>query len=182
MPTEADKPDTFTIEPFDPKPQDRTAFSCGVEQIDNYLQLTAKKSSKADMVKVWVALDADKRILGFYGINMHAVAADEMPPAYRKKAPRHGLLPAAFIAMMGVDRMVQGQGLGSVLLADALCRIGRVADEIGTAAVLLDVFDDGDPQAVQRRQRYYESFGFCPLPDQPLRLFLPIHTVRQLSG
>lgn len=182
MPTEAQQPDTFSIKPFDPNSQDRTAFSCGVSQIDNYLQLTAKKNSKADMVKIWAALDGRSRIVGFYGINMHAVAVDEMPSAYRKKAPRHGLLPAAFIAMMGVDRTRQGQGLGGVLLADALNRIGRVAEEIGTAAVLLDITNDGDKHAIERRCRYYKSFGFTALPDQPLRLFIPIQTVRELSG
>ncbi len=44
MPTDAAVDAKFTIEPFDAKSQDRTAFSCGVPpQIDNYLKLTAKK-------------------------------------------------------------------------------------------------------------------------------------------
>lgn len=182
MPAEADAETDFKIEPFDPKSHDRTAFSCGVAQIDNYLKLTAKKSSKADVVRIWVILDHDVRIIGFYGINMHAIAAENMPSAYQKKAPKHGLLPAAFIAMIGVDQSQQGEGIGGVLLADALSRIGRVADEIGTTAVLLDILDDGDDEAVARRRRYYESFGFASLPDQPLRLFMPIQTVRALSG
>lgn len=92
------------------------------------------------------------------------------------------MLPAAFISMIGVDQTMQGKGLGSALLADALSRIGRVSDEIGTCAVLLDVFDCGNPGTVARRKAYYESFGFIPLPDQPLRLFMPIQTVRTLSG
>lgn len=182
MPTDAVGDAKYTIEPFDAKSQDRAAFSCGVPQIDNYLKLTAKKGSKADVVRIWVVLDDDRRTLGFYGINMHAVAAEHMPDELAKKAPRHGMLPAAFISMIGVDQTLQGKGLGSALLADALSRIGRVSDEIGTCAVLLDVFDCGNPETVARRKAYYESFGFIPLPDQPLRLFMPIQTVRALSG
>lgn len=113
---------------------------------------------------------------------MHAVIAENMPEELAKKAPRHGMLPAAFISMIGVDQTMQGKGLGSALLADALSRIGRVSDEIGTCAVLLDVFDCGNPGTVARRKAYYKSFGFIPLPDQPLRLFMPIQTVRTLSG
>lgn len=182
MPTDAVGDAKYTIEPFDAKSQDRAAFSCGVPQIDNYLKLTAKKGSKADVVRIWVVLDDDRNTVGFYGINMHAVIAEDMPAELAKKAPRHGMLPAAFISMIGVDQTMQGKGLGSALLADALSRIGRVSDEIGTSAVLLDVFDCGNPETVARRKAYYESFGFVPLPDQPLRLFMPIQTVRALSG
>ena len=182
MPTDAGVEARYTIEPFDAKSQDRTAFSCGVPQIDNYLRLTAKKGSKADVVRIWVMLDHDRNTVGFYGINMHSVVAEDMPKALAKKAPRHGVLPAAFISMIGVDQTMQGKGLGSALLADALSRIGRVSDDIGTWSVLLDVFDCGTPETVARRKAYYESFGFTPLPNQPLRLFMPIQTVRELSG
>lgn len=182
MPTETGKQPPFTIQPFDPKTHDRTAFSCGVPQIDNYLKLTAKKGSKADVVRIWVVVDAEKRIVGFYGINMHAVNVKDMPAPYAKKAMKHGLLPAAFIAMVGVDEEQQGNGIGSALVADALSRIARAADEIGTCVVMLDVLDDGDAKAVDRRKTYYEEFGFIPLPDQPLRLFMPIGTARALSG
>lgn len=92
------------------------------------------------------------------------------------------MIPAAFIWMIGVDHSMQGQGLGSALLADALNRNGRVSDEIGTCAVLLDVFDCGDPELAVRLKTYYESFGFAPLPDKPLGLFMPIATVRVLFG
>ena len=182
MPAEPEDKAPFTIQPFDPEAHNRTAFSCGVPQIDNYLKLTAKKGSKADMVRVWVAIDDNSNIVGFYGINMHAVGVKDMPATYEKKAMKHGLLPAAFIAMIGVDKTRQGTGIGSALVADALSRIGRVSDDIGTCVVMLDVFDDGDSDAVARRKTYYEAFGFIPLPDQPLRLFMPIKTVRALSG
>ena len=182
MPTDAEEQAPFTIQPFDPKAHDRAAFSCGVQQIDNYLKLTAKKGSKADVVRIWVVIDKGNNIVGFYGINMHAIDAKEMPASYKKKAMKHGLLPAAFIAMIGVDEKHQGNGLGSALVADALDRIARASEEIGTCVIMLDVFDDGNVDAVTRRKSYYESFGFGPLPDQPLRLFMPVATAREAAG
>lgn len=182
MLTDTEEQLPFIIQPFDPKAHDRAAFSCGVPQINNYLKLTAKKGTKADVVRIWVAIDAENNIVGFYGINMHAVEVKEMPASYKKKAMKHGLLPAAFIAMVGVDEKHQGNGLGSALVADALERIARASEEIGTCVIMLDVFDDGDGEAVTRRKTYYESFGFIPLPDQPLRLFMPVATAREASG
>ncbi len=182
MPSKIEEKPPFTIQPFDPKAHDRAAFSCGVPQIDNYLKLTAKKGSKADVVRVWVVVGEKSNIVGFYGINMHAIDVKEMPDAYQKKAGKHGLLPAAFIAMIGVDENQQGNGVGSALVADAISRIARVSEEIGTCVIVLDVFDDGEADTVARRKVYYESFGFLPLPVQPLRLFMPVQTARELAG
>ncbi len=133
-------------------------------------------------MRVWVIVDAKDHIVGFYGINMHAIDVKDMPAAYNKKVGRHGLLPAAFIAMIGVDQTQQGNGIGSALAADAVCRIARVSDDIGTCVIILDVFDYGDADTVTRRKTYYETFGFLPLPDQPLRLFMPVQTARELAG
>jgi len=36
----------YIIEPFDPERHDRAAFSCGVEQVDNYFQKAANKLPK----------------------------------------------------------------------------------------------------------------------------------------
>lgn len=180
MPTKTKDQAPFTIQPFDPKTHNRAAFSCGVPQIDNYLKLTAKKGSKADVVRIWVVLDVKNNIVGFYGINMHAINVKDMPKIYQQKAGKHGLLPAAFIAMIGVDQTQHGNGIGSALVADALNRVARLSDEIGTCFIVLDVFDDGDAETVARRKIYYESFGFIPLPDQPLRLFMPVQTARKL--
>lgn len=105
-----------------------------------------------------------------------------MPAPYKKKAMKHDLLPAAFIAMIGVDDKQQGNGLGSALVADALARIARASEEIWTCVIMLDVFDDGNPDAVTRRKTYYESLGFSPLPDQPLRLFMPVATARDAAA
>jgi GNAT superfamily N-acetyltransferase len=182
LPSKTEDQPPFTIQPFDPKTHDRAAFSCGVPQMDNDLKLNAKKGRKADVVRVWVFIDAISNIVGFYGINMHAINVKEMPGSYQKKAGKHGLLPAAFIAMIVVDETQQGNGIGSALVADALSWIARVSDEVGTCVIILDVFNDGDADTVARRKTYCEAFGFLPLPDQPLCLFMPVQTARELAG
>jgi hypothetical protein len=175
-----DRPSRNVIEPFDPEKHDRTAFSCGVEQVDNFFKKTANKLAKADNVRLFAMTTPAQDLVGFYALNAHAVDYDELPPKCSRARPSHGQIPAAYISMIGVDRRFSGNGFGGDLLVDALCRVNRAADAIGIAIVMLDVLDRGDPERVERRLKLYKSYGYTPLPSQPLRLFLPIATVRKL--
>jgi ribosomal protein S18 acetylase RimI-like enzyme len=88
--------------------------------------------------------------------------------------------PAAYISMIGVDERFQGKGFGGDLLVEGLRRIARVADQLGIAIVMLDVLDRGMPDRVAERKALYQGYGFEPLSSNPLRLFLPMATVRAL--
>jgi len=51
-------------------------------------------------------------------------------------------------------------------MADALKqRIVAASEQVGIAGVVLDVLDDGDPAATERRQRFYQSLSFAPVPS-----------------
>ncbi|MGI9484939.1 MAG: GNAT family N-acetyltransferase [Geminicoccaceae bacterium] len=170
----------FIIEPFDPDTHDRTAFSCGVEQVDNYFQKTANKLARADNVRLYVMTDLGGSLIGFYSVNAHSVHYGELPKKFERTRPSHGNIPAAYISMIGRDQKFRGGGYGSDLLVDALRRIIQAADALGIAVVMLDVLDCGDPERVADRKALYEGFGFIPLSSNPLRLFMPITTVRTL--
>jgi ribosomal protein S18 acetylase RimI-like enzyme len=172
----------FIIEPLDPARHDRDRFSCGVEQVDNFLKRTANKLASADNLRVFVMTEGGAEVLGFYALNAHAVDYSNLPPRFARTRPGHGSIPAAYLSMIGVDRRYAGRGLGGDLLVDALTRVALAADSIGIAVVMLDVLDDGNPDLVARRTRLYEGYGFTPLPSNPLRLFLPVATIRKLIG
>jgi len=168
------------IEPFDRARHVRDNFHSGVEGVDSYLKLTAGKLAKAGNIRVFVLVDVDNPddIIGFYTLNAHAVDYGELPKKYKRGAPGHGSIPAAFISMMGVDNSRQGEKIGAHLLADALKRILIGAEAVATAVVLLDVINCGDTDQIKRRTQFYQNFGFQPLESQPTRLFLPIATIK----
>ncbi|WP_208999943.1 GNAT family N-acetyltransferase [Stappia sediminis] len=206
------------IEPFDPDKHDRAAFSCGVEQVDNFFRKTANKLAKADNARVYVMAAPDGTVIGFYSLNAHAVDYQDLPKKYARTRPVHGSIPAAFLSMIGVDRRYAGQGFGGDLLVDALLRVAQAAEQIEIAVVILerfprkrdrfrdknslqnqylehilvaksepdfagyarDMLDDGNPELVERRTKLYAGYGFQPLPSNPLRMFLPVATVREL--
>lgn len=177
-------PSPVVIEPLDKAKHDRAAFSSGVPQVDRYLKETASRLMKGGTVKVFVIVEPQRspdEILGFYSINAHSVQGRDLPKRYQRFALADGKLPAAFIGMIGVAEAVQGQGIGSRLLIDALNGAYLASQRVGTAMVILDILDCGNSQAVARRQRLYASFGFQSLPSQPLRMFLPMGTIAELQ-
>ena len=179
MSAEKSAPD-FIIEPFDPDRHDRSGFTCGVEQVDNYFKKTANKLNKADNVRLYVMVADDGDIAGFYAINAHALDYSELPNRYARTRPGHGSIPAAYISMIGRSTRYRGRGVGGDLLVDALRTIARASEQIGLSVVVLDVLDCGNVERTGRRKALYESYGFQALESDPLRLFLPMATVRKL--
>ena len=84
--------------------------------------------------------------------------------------------------MIAVDQRHSGQGYGGDLLADALQRIALVSERLGISVVVLDVLDDGNPDLTARRKKLYERYGFLPFRSNPLRMFLPVATIRTIMG
>jgi GNAT superfamily N-acetyltransferase len=73
-----------------------------------------------------------------------------------------------------VDREFQGQGVGSLLLVDALRRALHIAEQVGFRAVEVDSIDDD-------ARRFYLKFGFQSLNDDPRHLWMPMHEIRKLK-
>ena len=173
-------PPGISIEPLDPERHDRASFSCGTDRLDNFLKRTARKHQTGDFTRVWVATAGGQpEILGYYALNAHSLEGDELPTGLARNAPRHGGIPAVYLSMIAVDRRHQGEGLGRILLADALKRAVAAADQVGVKAVLLDVIEDGGHDVTERRRAFYAAMGFQSLRARPLRMFICIETVRK---
>lgn len=171
----------FVIEPLDHAKHDRAAFSCSIEQVDNFFRRTANKLTKAGNVPTFVMVGPEGNLIGFYATNAHAIHYTELPERFARTRPAHGSIPAAYISMIGVDSRFQGRGYGGDLLVDCLKRLAVAADALGIAVVMIDVLDCGDPDKVAKRLALYTGYGFEPLASDGLRLFLPIATVRTLE-
>ena len=87
----------------------------------------------------------------------------------------------------GYDYLVQERGVDANRIflighsrGAVLSSIAGAAENLGLAVVMLDLLDCGDPERVARRKALYQSYGFTSLPSNPLRMFLPLATVRAL--
>ena len=175
MPT---KGGDLCIEHFDPARHDRAGFSCGVERLDNFLKLNAKKQQKDDMTRVYVVVEeGETDILGYHAINLGMMDASELKKRPRG-APDHGELPILFLGQVAVSEDAQGDGLGSILMHHVFEKAVAIAEEVGCFAIVLDVMSDGDEVAYTKRMDWYEKFGFQPFASNPSRMFMTMKQVR----
>jgi ribosomal protein S18 acetylase RimI-like enzyme len=72
-----------------------------------------------------------------------------------------------------VDQRYKGQGLGRLLLFDALYRIVQAGQHISTRAVIVDAVDDA---AVA----FYEHHNFVRFADDSRRLYRTMDTIRAI--
>ena len=61
-----------------------------------------------------------------------------MPGDVAKKLPRYPLIPATLLDRLAVDSRYQGQGIGEILLMDALNRALMQSAKIASAAAVVD--------------------------------------------
>ncbi len=164
----------FAVEPLRKK-HDRNAFSSGSPPLDAYFRTQARQDIEKKVAATFVLRDTETdTIAGFYSLTSTAVPLDEFPPeATAKKLPKYPLVPATLFARLAVDSAYRGQGLGEFLLLNALERSLEHSKEVASAAVVVDAKDEA-------ARTFYLKHRFLELPDQPMRLFLPMKTVEKL--
>jgi GNAT superfamily N-acetyltransferase len=145
---------------------DRAAFSCGVAALDDWFHLRAGQDEKRNVARVFVAIDGQRRIVGFYSLNSFTLAIADLPPEYAKHLPRYDLIPAALIGHLARDQRVRSEGIGGLLLADAVRRVIGASRSLAVFAIVVEATNE-------EAAAFYSGFGFAPFPSRPLRLFMP---------
>jgi GNAT superfamily N-acetyltransferase len=142
-------------------------FGCGETALDDYLQRYANQDIRRGVARVFVArpVGQGQRVAGFYTLSAASIASETLPEHWRKKLPRYPV-PVALLGRLAVSQPYQGQGLGSILLADACQRVVAASETLAVAAIVVDA---KSAQAAA----FYQHFGFIQLPGQPGRWMLP---------
>jgi GNAT superfamily N-acetyltransferase len=152
----------------------RKSFDCGELSLNEYLQQYASQDIKRRINKVFIASppEAPQQVIGYYSLSAGSLDANVLPDGLRRRLPRYPV-PVVLLGRLAVAKSHQGQGLGSILLADALQRIVQANQVMAVYAVIVDALND-------RAAVFYQQFGFISLPHQPLKLFLPMDSVADL--
>ena len=168
---EPEKP-RFVIEPLGAG-HDRAAFSCGVDALDSYLHKQARQDLKKRAAVPFVITLDGKTIAGYHTLSQFSVQLDAIPTEVAKKLPRYPIVPATLLGRLAVSSAFRGQGLGALLLMDALHRSLRHSKEMASAGVIVDAKDAAT-------ESFYRKYGFIELPRVERRLFLPMGTVEEM--
>jgi len=147
-------------------------FDCGKPLLDDYLHKQAKQDVKRRLSACFVLPDQNE-IKGYYTLSTASVERRLLPQEIIKKLPpSYNDLPTILLGRLAVSKSYQGQGLGEMMLMDALKRSYFISGQVGSMAVIVDPLDE---EAV----KFYEKYDFILLPDSG-KMFLPMATIAQL--
>lgn len=155
------------------KSHDRKGFHCGDVDLNTYLHKHARQNHEAGGSKTFCAISDSNssRVLGFYSLAPISIGRGPLPDAVTKGLPQHDV-GGYLLARLATSKDLQGLGLGGQLLLAAGKRCLRVAAEAGGVFLMIDAKSE-------RAAAWYESYGAERLKDIPLKLVLPLATIRQ---
>ena len=155
----------FHIRQFN-KSVDRTEFDCGQTNLNDYIQHYAAQDIKRNIARVFIVspVDNDTTLAGFYTLSAGSISCSELPDSIAKKLPRYPI-PVAILGRLAVDLKFQGQGLGSIILADACQRVANASKTLAVAGIVADAKDSA--------AEFYLHFGFISLQSNFNKLLLP---------
>jgi hypothetical protein len=94
----------------------RKQFSCGQDQVDDWLRTKALQNQEKHLSVTRVLLDESAAIAGYYTLATGQVDFGDLPAEISKRLPRR-MLPVAILAWLAIATRHQGEGLGQLLLA-----------------------------------------------------------------
>src|SRR5664280_338548 len=146
---------------------DRAAFSCGVTALDDWFRFRAGQDEKRNVERVFVAIDDQLGIVGLYSLSSFTLAIPDLPSEHKKRLPRYEVIPAALIGRLARDQRVRSEGIGDLLLADAVRRVIGASQSLAVFTIVVEARNE-------EAADFYCNFGFVPFPSRPLRLFMTI--------
>jgi ribosomal protein S18 acetylase RimI-like enzyme len=157
------------------KHHDRDGFDCGSEPLNLFLRQTARQHAERGISRTFVLVDESasepKPILGFFTLSLCQILSESLPKTAAKKLPRE--VGGVRLGRLAVSLTCRRQGLGKILLAEALKAFAVVHRGAGGIGLFVDAKD-------QAAKSFYEQFGFVPRPSNELELFLPVKTIQEV--
>lgn len=138
-------------------------FESGNQQLNRWLKSAALISDRAGTGRTYLWVDREGKIVAYFTLAPHVVKRDELPKRLGHGSPDS--IPCVLIARLALSRGLHGQGLGAVLLVEALRTALEAMKTAGGRLIVVDAIDDAAAS-------FYEHHGFRRIPENPYRLFL----------
>jgi len=155
------------------KTHNRKAFDCGSESLNKFIQTQARQHDDRGISRSFVLVEDDhpKIILGYFTLTICEVIPADIPDPRLQRYPHP--MPSAKLVRLAVSSNHQKKGMGKILIIEALRRTIAISENAGLTGIFVDAKDES-------AAAYYQQYKFIPHENNPLLLFLPIKTIRQL--
>lgn len=158
------------------KRHNRLGFDCGNEVLNNYLKHRASQDVKRKLAACFVLSEkASPEIMGFYTLSNNSIPLLSFPESLQIKLPKsYKSIPTTLIGRLAISKKFQGQGIGKILLIDALKRSYLASTAMGSFAVVVDPIDEP-------AKNFYAKYDFIQLPDSG-KMLMSMKTLNELFG
>lgn len=165
----------FQVELLDKKHQ-KSNFSCGIPELDNFLKEQAGQHMKKRITTTYVLTENGySAIKGYYSLSSYGIDISKLPTNFTRKLPKYPVLPATMLGRLAVALEFQGLGIGEYLLMSALQVSYDISLKQGSVCVCVDAIN-------QKAINFYKKYGFIQFEDNKSRLFISMKTIADLFG
>ena len=156
------------------KKHNRKDFDCGKELLNDYLKTQAGQDIKRKLSVCFVLADSDTKVIqGYYTLSNSSIPLSSFTEQIQKKLPKsYKSIPTTLLGRLAIDKKYQGNGIGKILLMDALKRSYGISNEIGSFGIIVDPTDD-------EAKGFYQKYDFIELPDSK-KMFIATQTLKEL--
>jgi ribosomal protein S18 acetylase RimI-like enzyme len=147
----------------------KESFSCGLPSLDRYLKEQAGQDMKRKLAVSFVLSANNNIVKGYYTLSNGAIPKAVVPEEIQRRLG-YREIPVTLLGRLAVDQQYHRQGLGELLLLDALKRSQEAAIKTsGSFAVITDPID-------HQAEKFYTKYGFQRL-EGSYRMFLSMKTI-----
>lgn len=155
---------------------DLSQFDCGEESLNAFLTEHLKRQHRGKFLRAYVLTTREEkpRILGYYTLSGSCFEKAYLPSKTQQKRVPCKNVPSVTLGRLAVDKRIQGQGFGELLLTHAMKTVYLASFAVGIHGLFVEALSD-------KARNFYLKLGFIPLlGENEFTLFLPTKTFETL--
>lgn len=153
---------------------DVATFDSGHDDLDGWIRRHGLAAQEMDSARTFVLLGPDG-VIGYFSLTMGSVRRADAPARLVRAMPAYPV-GMVLLARLAVHRIHQGQGLGALLLAEALRKAAVAGEAAAARLVVVNAIDD-------KAAASYARHGFVAAPEHPMRFYRRMKDIRaSLAG
>lgn len=148
-------------------PYDISAFDCGNEILNTFIKEQLQRQDEKQILRGYVYLEYGytlPKVLGFFTLAGGSFERSRLPSKSQQKIIPYANTPCIILGRLAVDKTVQRQGIGEMMVIKAAKVVLQSANAIGLHGMFVDAKNDA-------ACKFYENLGFTRLSGENENLF-----------